>query len=507
MDTEGTVTLSASEKVKHWLKDPWHLALLGILVLAFIIRIYFFSATAGQPLWWDEAEYLDTAKHWVYDVPYTLNPQRPPLFQALAALVYLLGGGEDAIKFLLVILPSLLLVVACYALGKEMYDKRIGVLAALFAAVSWEFLFWTARVQPDFFSMLFQVLAIQQMWKYWKTPHTKSIILAGIFAALGFHFKVSGLLIPILFGVFMLIKDRLSAFTNKHYYYFAVAFLATLAPYLLWARLTFGNALAFQGGFQDQIVNAVPFGWYNIGFFYTVSTGLLFALFIIGALFAFKFLLYLDVLAKEKNRCFDADIFSILALIIISAFYIFYIRYTEDRWVFLWLPFIFLLAARAIVSIYQSIKVYHQTVAAIVVILCLLVVAYTQAAQANTLIVGKQQSYQPVKEAGLWIKDHSSSGDLVITQSQTQITYYAERGVNHFTAFKNASAFDEYIARVKPRYFIVSAYESKPQWIPDWNTWLAEHQSILNPVYAQYGDAEKKQMVLAIYELKNASTS
>ena len=500
MDNEGKVALPPTERLKRWLKDPWHLALFCILILAFVVRLYFFSSTAGQALWWDEAEYLSTAKKWVYDVPYTLNPQRPPLFQACAALLYTIGAGEEAIKFLLVLLPSLLLVFACYLLGKELFDKRVGVFAAFFAAVSWELLFWTARVQPDFFSLLFQVLAIQQMWKYWKSPATKTIVFAGIFAALGFHFKVSGLLVPIIFSAFILIKDRLSAFTNKHYYYFAAAFLATLAPYLLWARITFGNALAFQGGFQDQIVNAVPFGWYNVRFLYTVlGDPLLFFLFLVGSIIALQFFLYADVLVKEKSKCLDPYLFSLLSIAIISVFYIFYIRYTEDRWVFLWLPLMFLLIGRALVVLYEATKKVHKLAAFWIILLLVLWAGYAQLGVGKTQITQSQASYMPVKEGGLWLKEHSQPGDLIITQSQTQITYYAERGVNHYTFVRNLSAFEEYVAQANPRFFTYSAlYESHPPWVVEW---IQKHQSELKQVYALGADYQgQKVPAFVIYE-------
>ena len=67
------------EKVKAWLKNRYNLGLIGILVLSFIIRMYYFVITKDQAMWWDEAEYMATAKSWAFDIPYMINPQRPPL--------------------------------------------------------------------------------------------------------------------------------------------------------------------------------------------------------------------------------------------------------------------------------------------------------------------------------------------------------------------------------------------------------------------------------------------
>jgi len=59
-----------TERIKLWLKDPYNLTLVIIIVLAFAIRLYYFFITKNQPLWWDEAEYMATAKHWAFNVSY-----------------------------------------------------------------------------------------------------------------------------------------------------------------------------------------------------------------------------------------------------------------------------------------------------------------------------------------------------------------------------------------------------------------------------------------------------
>src|SRR3989344_2804105 len=136
-------------KQSKWLKNKYNLYLLGIIALAVIIRLYFFLITQDQTLWWDEAEYMATSKHWAFDTPYDLNPQRPPLFQLIGALFMILGFSEPTIKFFLVFLPSVFLVIAVYYLGKEMFGEKVALISALLAAVSWAFLFLFNRFQPD----------------------------------------------------------------------------------------------------------------------------------------------------------------------------------------------------------------------------------------------------------------------------------------------------------------------------------------------------------------------
>ena len=497
MEAQQEKTMNRMERIKLWLKDPYNLALVGIIIFALAIRLYYFFVTRGQTLWWDEAEYLATAKHWAFNVPYDLNPQRPPLFQLLGAITFLFGLGETFIRFAWVLLPSVFLVFVIYLLGKEMYNKKVGLIAAFIAAVSWTFLFWTARVQPDSFSMVFQVLSVLFMWKYWKSDKSKDVIFAGIFAALGFYFKVSALLVPMAFVVFILIKDRLSAFKDKNYYYFSLAFLATLIPYFIWSYLTFGTLTAFKASYSNAIATAAPFAWYTVNFFYTLTGGILFVLFLIGLLIALRFVLYADVLVKDKKRCFDPDLFSVIVLIVAASFYIFYIRGTEDRWVFLWLPFIFMFIGNALKSIYNFGKKYSKIISTFLVLALLIWGGYAQLNHANDIINLKKDSYSQVKDAAIWMKEHSAPGDVIITQSQTQTTYYAERQIKQLNPFENESDFSEYVKEEKPKYLELSAFEHHPTWA---YTWPNENNSM--PVQAYFADADKKQPALIVYELK-----
>ncbi len=493
-----------TEVLKRWFGDKYNLALVGVILFAFILRLYYFILTKDQALWWDEAEYLANAKMWAFGIPYDLNPQRPPLFQFIASLFFSLGLGELTIKFCLTLIPSVFLVFAIYLLGKEMYSREVGLIGAFLAAVSWTFLFWTARVQPDFASMSFQVLAIFFMWRYWKKDSSGNVryaILAGVCAALGLYLKVSGLLIPIIFLLFILLKDGLSAIKNKGYYYFALAFIVTLIPYFIWAYMTFGTPVAFAHGYSNQVTgeSSSPFGWYNLNFFYVLTENVLFFLFLAGLVISLRFILYLDVFIKERKKMFDPRLFSVLSLLVISAFYIFYIRGTEDRWVFLWLPFIFYFAGLALMTVYGFTKKHHRLIALIIVLALLAWVAYAQINHADSLIRGKLTSYAPVKEGGLWLAANSVPGDKVLSISYTQTVYYSGRNVSSFSEIKGEEEFMEYINENKPRYIQTSIFEPHPEWI--W-IWINNNQQRLTPAYASFADSAKQQPTLIIYEVR-----
>lgn len=467
MDSNEKEISIRKDKIVSFFKDPYKVALIVILLFALGVRIHYYNISHTQPLWYDESEYMTTAQSWAYGIPFEYNVHRPPLFQFLAALAFMIGLGENFIRIFLVLLPSFLFVFAVYLLGKEMFDKKVGLVAALLTSVSWTLLFWGARIQPDYFSILFQTLSIYFMWRYWKKPENKPIILAGIFAALGFHFKVSGLLVPMSFALFIFIKDRLSAFKNKHYYYFLIAFLLTLLPYFIWSQMTFGTPTAFREGYSSAVENSTPFAFKQVfGMFGPLTAGILYLLFVIGFIYSLRFLLYSDILIKNREKCFDPRIFSIVVLVVVTAFYVFYIRSIEDRWVFLWLPFIFFMIGESLSLIYDFTKKYNKIIAIMLVGGLLLWGAKVQLNQAESLIEGKKNSYIQIKEAALWMKSNSERGDKILSVSLPQTQYYSERETKHYSLVSGPEEMDKFILEFKPKFIEISILEpNHPTWI------------------------------------------
>lgn len=494
-------TKNRSEKIKKWLSKPSNLLLLAILIFATILRFQQVVQVDGQALWWDEAEYGATAKKWAYGTPYELNPQRPPLFQFLWSILLRIGLTELPIKIILVTIPSIFLVFTVYLLGREMYNRYVGLMAALLTSVSWTFLFWSTRFQPDFFSMSFQILAIYFMWSYWKNESRKDIVCSALFVGLAMYFKISALLVPLTFMVFILIRDKLTALKNKDYYLFALTFILSMLPYFIWASIEFGRWTGFlNSGYSNQVVNpTLPFAWNTLNLFYTLNGWLLFYLFLAGLIFGLRFLLYFDIMLNDKKKTLNPDLFSTLILVVSSAFYIFYIRGVEDRWVFIWVPFLTYFIANFLFFSYTKLKKYNIHFATALVVVALLAGAYFQYNSAQQLIDARKESYAPVKLAGEWIKENSDEEITLLTQSQTQNSYYAERKIRSINSFENNPEFSEFINSTNTDDLLlqVSIFEPHPDWI---QTWIAANQEKINPLQVYFGDEAKTQPILIVYD-------
>ena len=149
------------EKLKSLFVGNYKGLIISLFIIIFLIRIYYFSLTINQPLWWDESDYMATAKSFAGLGNYKLESIRLPTFPFLVSIFFKLGFTEPMIRFFVLLIPSLLLIFLTYYLIKEMYvDKRIALISALFLSVLWEHLFYSNRFHTENISLIFEFLAL-----------------------------------------------------------------------------------------------------------------------------------------------------------------------------------------------------------------------------------------------------------------------------------------------------------------------------------------------------------
>lgn len=489
------------EKLATWLKNKYNLALIGLLIVSFLIRIYYIMQTKGQTLWWDEAEYMSTAKHWAFNVPYLVNPQRPPLFQFLASIFLSAGFGEIFLRILLVVIPSILVIYATYLLGKELFSEKVALFSAIAVSFMWSYIFWANRFQPDFFSLAFQLISLFFFWKMFSSPKLKFAAYAGFFAALAFYFKISALLVPVSVFIFAIVLDGFKVIKNKTYWTSFFVYLITLLPFMLWQFSSFGDPIAFSHSYAGEGISGRTPGWMTLNFFFIFSKELFFILFLIGIGVAiFEFVVTSDLLLKERKKRMDPRLYSIIILLVVSLFHIFYIQgVIEDRWVFLLAPFIFYFSALASFSIANFLKKYNSELPKIFLIIIFAIFVYSQMSHTDALIKNKAPSYEPVKEASLWAKENSNPSDILLSISYTQAVAYSQMNVYSYSEW-NSSYMDQFISENHPKYLMVSLFEPHPSWV---NLWISNHTSEILPAQVYFADEQNQQPVLILYEIKS----
>ena len=143
------------------------LVLGGIILVGLAVRL-----AVPRGIWLDEAISIHQARLSLHDMFLTLyNGDRQPPFHDLVLWLTIraFGHGEFAVR-----LPSLiagtLVVPVLYELGRELYDRRTGLVAAAFAAVSPVLIWYSQEVRMYEFVALFGLLALLMQLRVLRNP-------------------------------------------------------------------------------------------------------------------------------------------------------------------------------------------------------------------------------------------------------------------------------------------------------------------------------------------------
>jgi hypothetical protein len=239
----------------------------------------------------------------------------------------------------------------------------------------------------------------------------------------------------------------------------------------------------------------MPFAWSVLVFFQIFGLMTMFLIFLLGAILCLKALLYLDIIIKKNDL--DIRIFLLSIIITTLCFYIFYIRAIEDRWVFILLPMMSLLAAMALDKVYEW-AAEHGNWKWVVIIFIVGILAYSSYEQFNyaqSTISGKIGTYKDVKLAAEWMKASSQPNEIIMSISYPQTVFYSQRHVETYSNM-NQSVFEEYINKNHPTYITISIYEpGHPSWIFEW----VQNTSRVIPVQGYFQDVQQTKPALIIY--------
>jgi uncharacterized membrane protein len=168
-------------------------ALAGVTLAGLALRL-----VIPRGIWLDEAISINQANLSFHDMFENLQfaDRHPPLHHvALWLTVRAVGDGELAVR-----LPSLiagtLVIPALYLLGRELYDRRTGLIAALFGAASPILIWYAQEARMYAFVTLFGVLALWMQLRVIRKPS------AGNWA--GYILATAGLLWSHYFGLLLI---------------------------------------------------------------------------------------------------------------------------------------------------------------------------------------------------------------------------------------------------------------------------------------------------------------
>lgn len=514
-----------------WVKDNYDKIFIFILLIAFILRLIVFVKTINQPLWWDGADYLATAKRWAGLNPSLIDMwyyRRGFLWPLIGSIFFRFGLGEIGIRFFISLLSTGVVFVSYFLIDKMFNNKKLALLTAIGIAGSWVYLFFTGRTLTELPSTFFLLLFLLLFWKgYVRKEGNKFLYFSAIFCACAVLIRMQSLMFLPAVVLFIFIKEKFKMFTNKKLWITLGIFLLFFIPQFAMQYQFFGNPIAdltkyYLGIGSSQLgevgvklaqpsdlllyFNNLPYilDGNTSGYYTLLTLSPLYVLFILG-FFAFFINLFLGIDKIFKNEEIKTKAFVLLWIVISFLFLGYMAPQLEQRYTSPTLPFLFLIIAFPLTKIdsflSKKFKLKEKN-SFFVVILLLFLLLIPVLLFANNMIENKKTSYLEVKESGEWIKANSNSTDIVISGSLPQTTYYSERSTYPFglayrrdlIATYNESDFDNFVKNNKPKYLIESIFEPQPDWV---YTYPERHNDTLIPVKVY---SQNNEPVLIIYQ-------
>jgi len=419
-----------------------------ILILAFgiFLRLYYFSLTYNQPLWWDEADYLAFAKNIAgLNSDWIVTAQHNSIFPYLVAVFFMLNLSEAVAKFFLEIIPSILLIVITYYLAIKMYaDKRIALITSFLMVVFWAILFNSMRFHLGVPALLTALLAIFIFWQgyekkekiFGKINSNWAIPLTVALVTLTYTIRRGYFIFGFFILFYMLSTRKIKDLVKEKYNWIALAIfigLFIIAETLIFT-VDIGSVASTYSHF-DQPINLLALDVFESYFsFGNIFFDILFYLFWIGFIFLILRLgLYLGNIRSSKDTSIRSDLFNVLTIILTLAYFTLFLRtqhiFGEPRWYFPLLFATFICISRATLYIGDFAKKYNKVLSVVLIVILIGFGGYLQIVHADSIIKDRKNSFEGLRQAGIFLNQISSEEDIIISQPVPQMIYYAERSV------------------------------------------------------------------------------
>jgi hypothetical protein len=534
------------DKFKEWVKDPYKAGLIGILVFSLIVRIYYFWLTKDQALWWDSLCYGAIAKSLLTSVwdalPIIVDERsiRPWGIPLLWAGLIKLGVPELFTKFLLEFVPSVLTVYFTYLVAEKMYNKRVALISSFILAVSWMHIFYTMRMLTRVPGLFLSMVSVYYFFKSLekKNIHFKQftfsvftaflavlvrwtfglvgivyighlMLIEGLFAyflvgiaaaaivklGFGMSFGVAGgvFLGVLVIGAFAN-KKKIKRFRQKQFWLGGIIGSIPIILFFLYNLLTYGAIFPALSEYAASAGEKTSFYYATFGFFQHILGGSiggfpapLFLLFVIGiGIMVVQLFLGFGLISRVKKL--KSHVFVLFLLALNTAFLVFYIRYSEDRYMFECYLSILLITAYALDSVYLYLKKYNKQLAVILVVVFLASGAYTQYAHGNPIIVSRISSYSQMKSAFLWIKENTSPDSVILGSGiQPYAIYYSDRMPLGFEVSMENNASMDF------DYAVVHGFTPHP---PEYSEYLDSVKDNLTAVHVEYFNPQNPAVII-----------
>ncbi len=239
---------------KHWdiRISRWRLVVIGAVVLVVFFRVYRIDSVPPEMVSDHAEKLLDVwdVNQGVTRIFFPRNTGREALQMYMTAgIINIFGTGYSYFSLKIgTVLAGLLTLPFIYLLGKEVSNRRVGLLAFIFAGIAyWPNVISRVGLRFPLYS-LFVAPALYYLIKGLRTHNRNDFILSGIFLGIGLHgytpIRILPFVIVIAVGLYMLHRQS-QGFRKQALLWLAVLALMAMIVFLPLLRFSLDNPELF----------------------------------------------------------------------------------------------------------------------------------------------------------------------------------------------------------------------------------------------------------------------
>jgi hypothetical protein len=399
-------------------------------------------------------------------------------YQQVVALVYMVFGVSDVAARLVAIGFSLGTVLVSFELGRTLYSRNVGLLAAAFVALSGYSVMLGRLALLDSALVFLFSLSFLCFAKWLTTKRNIWLYAFAAASAMTIQCKVAGGLVFVIALNYLLVSRQLRLLSIRRLVVAAMAFMVFFTPVLVQLALKSDQLLEFLSDSGDRTAH-VPWYYY------------------IEKLIAFEGyltpLIWLVGLGIALRRWTTGDRLLVFWVVVVALFFQLY-PLKAFNYLLPLIPALSILAGRAVHDVALAIaarwnrpgaRVRRAGFAlfggpALIVAACALIAV----AAVPVVQVVRADTYFGLREAARWLKKNTDPEDGVMTLSkgsaQYALSFYARRDAYPFGRFRLATVFPGPVVR-SPR----PSPDGTPSgdWVTYWPPRLVKSREVSYLVY------------------------
>ncbi|MFA5332012.1 MAG: glycosyltransferase family 39 protein [Methanoregula sp.] len=284
-------------------------ALIVLTILGLFFRFYNLGFNS---LWLDEASTYSISQNSLWGIwQITAGGEfNPPLFYWAEHLMLAFGNSEFVLRFLPAFL-GVLIIPLFYLVGKEFFDRNVGIIAAAACAFSPFLIYYSQEARAYMMMLFFVALATLFFLKALKSGTILNWALFGVFSALAFwsHFYAFVIIASLVLYALILWVPRIRTELNNVKMLVAgiAVFVLLCLPLIIVTVQLFITRTSSAPTYGIQGVDIIIQTFSQISGFNTISMIVLLVLFVIGIIQAYLI---------DRSKAFFLILLAVLTFVI-----------------------------------------------------------------------------------------------------------------------------------------------------------------------------------------------